>query len=83
MLWRWILLTFLVVTPLSVFSQIDYQQLDLEKKVATICDLVDRLQPGSYHYFDCLHYGEKIIEKQADLTHRCYQQGFDLLEKSL
>lgn len=38
-----------------------YDELDLIKETYQMCEIVDRLEPGSHHYFSCLHYTEQIV----------------------
>ncbi len=56
----------------AAFAQIDYNKIDLKAEGRVICDLVDRLQQGSYHYFDCLDYTKDIAEKKQDLIKDIY-----------
>lgn len=66
-----ILLFSMLILPKS-FAQIDYDKIDLQAESKIICDLVDRLQQGSYHYFDCLDYTKSIVEKKQDLIKDIY-----------
>lgn len=50
-----------------------YEGLDLRTETKALCRLVDGLQQGSYHYFDCLHHAKSIINGEEGLISGAYK----------
>jgi hypothetical protein len=46
--------------------------LDLQRETQRLCNDVDRLQPGSFHYFDCLHHAKSIVNGSLGLIEGFY-----------
>lgn len=69
---------FLLVFSFETEAQINYSSLDLKREVKALCHQVDRLQQGSYHYFDCLDYGREIQDK----GHGLFSDLFSICSKS-
>jgi hypothetical protein len=56
-----------LVAPLAAFPALNYSQVNLTEMTSELCHHVDRLQQGSYHYFDCLDFANEIQDKNKDL----------------
>lgn len=63
----------LFISSFSIASEVTYDQIDLKLEVHKLCRLVDRLEPGSYHFMSCKRHAQEIINKGQDLVRDTYK----------
>lgn len=68
-----IFLVFIALGFSEARAQLSSTNLNYEQIGRKMCRLVDSLQPGSYHYFDCKYHVEDLVRERGDLMNYTYK----------
>lgn len=67
-----IFILFIALSFQNAFAQLDSETVDYEPLAQKMCNLVDALQPGGYHTFDCFNYTEDLVRDRDNLMRYTY-----------